>query len=235
MPISRRKFGWAGPGILAGMVLSRPSFAQGERPRPQRQGPVPGAVPVEPPADLPAVPFPVDTGAGSVLIRQLSPSRPTVFVFTRAGDAAGRELLELVCKEAGRRAGVGLVSLKTGDEPIARRYEIQATPTAMVFDRRGRFVGRSSEPGEVRRALQKAVGVMRIDWPSDSDPRYAEAARLMGRPVTGGIMRTMTFQPEWMMAINVLARHAHFSPGFLDVRTKEMIASYVSGLNDCKF
>lgn len=235
MPISRRKFGWAGPGILAGMVLSRPSFAQAERARPQRQGPVPGAVPVEPPADRPAVPFQVETGPNAALIRQLSPAQPTVFVFIKGTSTLERQFVEQVCKDAGRRAGVGVVSLKSGDEAIAKRYEIKETPTAMLFDRRGRFVARSSNPDEIRALLGKALGVMRIDWPGEEDPRYAKSGELLGRPVTGGIMRTMTFQPEWMADINGLARKAHFSPGFLDVRMKEMIASYVSALNKCRF
>jgi hypothetical protein len=104
-----------------------------------------------------------------------------------------------------------------------------------VFDRRGRLVARSSDPDEIRASILKAVGVMRVDWPEGADPRVEETNRLLGRPVTGGILRTMAFQPEWLGHVNELARKAHFSPGFLDVRTKEMIAAYVSALNDCRF
>jgi len=104
-----------------------------------------------------------------------------------------------------------------------------------VFDRRGRFVARSSDPEAIRTSLLKAVGVMRIDWPEGSDPRVEQSTKLLGRPVMGGILRTMTFQPEWLAYINDLSRKSHFSPGYLDVRTKEMIASYVSALNHCKF
>jgi hypothetical protein len=235
MPMRRRAVGWAGLGLLVGVLAAPPAHAQGQGGAPGRTGPVPGAVPVAPPADDPAVPFNVSTGAGSVLTKQLSPTRPTIFVFTKASSTLERQFLQQVCKDASRKAGVGLVSLRTGNESIAKRYEVTETPTAMVFDRRGRFVARSSDPEQIRGSLLKAVGVMRIDWPETTDPRYEQSTKLLGRPVTGGILRTMTFQPEWLAHINDLSRKSHFSPGYLDVRMKEMIASYVSALNHCKF
>lgn len=236
MPKARERIGWAGIGMLVG-VLGAPAYAQqgGAPMPPMRTGPVPGAVPVAPPSDDPAVPYVVPTGAASVLVKQLSPNRPTIFIFTKAGSTLERQFLADICKAASRKAGVGLVSLKTGSEPIAKRYEVTETPTAIVFDRRGRFVARSSDPEAIRTSLLKAVGVMRIDWPEGSDPRVEQSTKLLGRPVMGGILRTMTFQPEWLAYINDLSRKSHFSPGYLDVRMKEMIASYVSALNHCKF
>jgi hypothetical protein len=194
-----------------------------------------GGVPVEPPADLPAVPVSVPTGAATVLDRYLAAARPTIFVFIRSSSSLERRFLDEVCRDAGRRAGVAVINLTTGAEPLAKKYDITETPTALVYDRRGRFVSRSSNPEEIRASVGKALGVMRIDWPAMDDPRAVDAARRLGRPVPGGIMRTMTFQPEWLESINGLARKAHFSPGYLDVRTKEMIAAYVSALNDCRF
>jgi hypothetical protein len=38
-----------------------------------------------------------------------------------------------------------------------------------------------------------------------------------------------------MDLINKLSRQAHFSDGYLDRRTKEMIATYVSAINKCKY
>lgn len=235
MPRTRPRIGWTGLGVAVGVLAAGPVLAQGQGNPPPRIGPVPGAVPVAPPADDPAVPFVVPTGAASVLVKQLSPNRPTIFVFTKAGSTLERQFLADICKAASRKAGVGLISLKTGSEPIAKKYEVKETPTAMVFDRRGRFVARSSDPEAIRTSLLKAVGVMRIDWPEGSDPRVEQSTKLLGRPVMGGILRTMTFQPEWLAYINDLSRKAHFSPGYLDVRTKEMVASYVSALNHCKF
>jgi hypothetical protein len=127
------------------------------------------------------------------------------------------------------------VPLKTGAEPLAKQYQVAETPTALVYDRRGRLVVRTSDPNELRPAINKALNVMRIDWAADDDPRMEEIEQIVGKRVGGGIMRTMSFKPEWLAAIQGTARKAHFSPGKLDVRTHEMIASYVSGLNKCRF
>jgi hypothetical protein len=202
--------------------------------RPRRNPGVPGAVPVAPLADLPAEPFTVSP-ATTVLTKHLVDSRPTIFVFTKPSSTLERRFVQQVCRDAGRKAGVGVVNLTTGSEPAAVKFEVKETPTALVFDRRGRFVARSTDPDQIRASIQQAVGVMRIDWPAPDDPRYEAANQKLGRPVTGGILRTMAFQPEWLAYINDLSRKAHFSPGFLDVRTKEMIAAYVSALNDCRF
>ncbi|MGV3719323.1 MAG: hypothetical protein ACO1SX_00315 [Actinomycetota bacterium] len=223
---------------LLGVLATGPAWAQTDAapgaapPKPARPM---GGVPVEPAADLPAEPFTVPAAAGSVLDRHLASSRPTIFIFTKPSSSLERQFVQEVCRGAGRRAGVGVVNLVTGSEPAAKKYEITETPTALVYDRRGRFVSRSSDPDQIRASILKAVAVPRIDWPALDDPRALESAKILGRPVTGGIMRTMTFQPEWLGYINGLARKAHFSPGYLDVRTKEMIAAYVSALNDCRF
>jgi len=219
-------------GALAAPLPIHAQTATGVPAKPPRPM---GGIPVEPPADLPAEPFTVPTTAGTLLDRHLVASRPTIFVFTKSSSSLERRFVQDLCRDAGRRAGVGVLSLVTGSEPAAKKYEITDTPTALVYDRRGRFVSRSSDPEQIRASIQKAVSVMRIDWPAMDDPRAVEAAKTLGRPVAGGIMRTMTFQPEWLGYINGLARKAHFSPGYLDVRTKEMIAAYVSALNDCKF
>lgn len=225
---------------LLGVLAAVPARAQtppaptAPPPPPGGRG-VPGAIPVAPPADHPALPYSVPTGASTVLSKHLADARPTIFVFTRPSSTVERRFLQEICKDAGRKAGVGVLSLVTGSEPLAKKYEITETPTALIYDRRGRLVTRSSDPEQIRTALQKALGVMRIDWPEATDPRHEDAVKRLGRPVTGGILRTMTFQPEWLAYINDLSRKAHFSPGYLDVRTKEMIAAYVSALNDCRF
>ena len=216
-------------GALA--VPAPPARAQvGNVPKPERPA---GGVPVEPPADNPAVPFTVPNTAAMTLDRHVAATKPTIFIFTKSSSSLEREFVQVLCRDAGRRVGVGVVNLATGMEPAAKKYSITETPTALVYDRRGRFVSRSSNPEEIRTAVGKALGVMRIDWPGQDDPRFEASAKLLGRPVMGGILRTMTFQPEWLDYINGLSRKAHFSPGFLDVRTKEMIAAYVSALNEC--
>ena len=58
---------------------------------------------------------------------------------------------------------------------------------------------------------------------------------LGGRRPVPGILRTMSLQPEYMALISATAQKAHFTDGFLKRRTKEMIATYVSSLNHCKY
>src|SRR4051812_36686892 len=86
--------------------------------------PAPGAMPLAPPADLPAEPFVVPTGTGTELPKHLTGARPTVFVFTRGTSTLERRFLQQVCRDAGRRAGVGVLKLTTGLEPAAKKYEI---------------------------------------------------------------------------------------------------------------
>ncbi|GDX40885.1 hypothetical protein LBMAG21_11770 [Armatimonadota bacterium] len=76
---------------------------------------------------------------------------------------------------------------------------------------------------------------MRIDWAEEGDPNYLESARLMGRSPGKGILRTMTLQPEYLKYISDLSQKAHFTDGYLKRRVKEMIATYVSELNHCKY
>jgi hypothetical protein len=50
-----------------------------------------------------------------------------------------------------------------------------------------------------------------------------------------GIMRTMSPKPESMALVQELASMMHFSDGALTRRQKELVATYVSGLNRCKY
>ncbi|MCC2671882.1 MAG: hypothetical protein K0Q72_4353, partial [Armatimonadetes bacterium] len=45
----------------------------------------------------------------------------------------------------------------------------------------------------------------------------------------------MSLAPDYLAAINEAARKAHFADGFLTRREHEIIASYVSALNKCKY
>ena len=169
------------------------------------------------------------------LVSRLAPEKPTLVLFYRPGSAMERSFAADFEKELGNRVGLRWVPLRTGAEALAKQYQVSETPTALVYDRRGRLVTRSSDPDAIRQAVRKAAGVMRIDWAADDDPRMAQIEKLLGRRVEGGIMRTMSLAPDYLMPIMEVARRAHFSDGFLDKRTKEMIATHVSALNECKF
>jgi hypothetical protein len=187
----------------------------------------------------PAAPEPIpvlSTGKETPLVRHLAEERPTVVVFLRPSSSLERAFLQQVRGDAGAGVGVRQVHLQSGTEPIARQYEIKETPAALVYDRRGRLVTRSTDAAEIRAAVQKAAGVMRIDWVEDGDPRMAEVQRILGgRRPPPGILRTMSLKPEYLADIQVLSQKAHFADGFIDRRTKEMIATHVSALNKCKY
>lgn len=178
---------------------------------------------------------PLSTGKEVDILKHLQPERPTVFVFYKPSSSLERAFLAELRQDAGDNIGFNRIELKTGEEPVARQYDIKETPTALVYDRRARLVTRSSDPKEVRAAVRKAAGVMRIDWADEGDPRLEESTRLLGRPPGTGILRTMTSQPEYLKYIADLSQKAHFSDGYLKRRTKEMIATYVSTLNHCKY
>ena len=178
----------------------------------------------------------ISTGKETVLEKHLAAEVPTVFVFLRADSTLEQAFLKELRDSAAKNVAFRVTRLKTGQEPIAKQHGIIQTPTAIVYDRRGRVVKRSSDPGEVREGVKAAGGVMRIDWALEGDPRLDEVVKtLQGRKQVPGILRTMSLQPEYMRYIHELSVKAHFSDGFLKRRTKELIATYVSALNKCKY
>jgi len=185
------------------------------------------ALPAALPAISPAQPTP--------LARHLAPEQPTVFVFLKPSSSLEQSFLQELREKAGAKVGFREIRLKSGDEPLAKQYEVTGTPTALVYDRRGRFVGRSSSAPEITAMVTKAAQLMRIDWPEADDPRRAEMEKVLGRAANSGIMRTMSYRPDWMKQISDLHRMEHQPDTALDRRTKEMIATYVSALNKCRF
>ncbi len=185
-----------------------------------------------PPPELPVL---LPPARETALTRHLAPERPTLFLFYRPGSTMERTLAEELQKELSPAVGLRWVPLSTGVEPLAKQHQVTETPTALVYDRRARLVARSSDPAGIRDAVRRSRGVMRLDWAADDDPRMARVEQLLGRRPGGGILRTMSLQPEYLAAINEAARKAHFADGFLDRRTKEMIATHVSALNRCKY
>jgi hypothetical protein len=56
-----------------------------------------------------------------------------------------------------------------------------------------------------------------------------------GRPRVAGILKCMSLRPDFLQDVIDFSNHVHFSDGHLTRRTKEMIATYVSGLNRCPY
>lgn len=181
-------------------------------------------------------PVVISRGREVALTAHLAPEQPTVFLFMKPSSSLEREFMESIRREAKARFALRLIYLQTGQEPVARQHQVAETPTALVYDRRGRLVSRSPKAADIQEGARKAASVMRIDWAEEGTPLFAEAEKtLHGRKLTAGILRTMSLKPEYLAHINDLSLKAHFSDGFLDRRTKEMIATYVSALNRCKY
>jgi hypothetical protein len=80
----------------------------------------------------------------------------------------------------------------------------------------------------------------RIKWIEDADATGAVAsafAQIRATAESGSvadILRTMSFRPDFMLAINDASR-LHFTDGALTRAQHEMIASYVAALNSCHY
>jgi hypothetical protein len=80
----------------------------------------------------------------------------------------------------------------------------------------------------------------RINWIEDAQATGAVAsafAQIRATSESGrvaDILRTMSFRPDFMLAINEASR-MHFSDGALTRAQHELIASYVAALNRCHY
>lgn len=50
-----------------------------------------------------------------------------------------------------------------------------------------------------------------------------------------GILKCFSLRPDFLRRVMQFSNEVHFSDGHLTRRTKEMIASYVSALNQCPY
>lgn len=56
-----------------------------------------------------------------------------------------------------------------------------------------------------------------------------------GRPEIPGILKCFSQRPDFLRDVMAFSYRVHFSEGHLTRRIKEMIASYVSVLNQCPY
>ena len=64
---------------------------------------------------------------------------------------------------------------------------------------------------------------------------YKEYLERTGRPRVAGILKCFSLRPDFLQDVIDFSNHIHFTDGHLPRRTKEMIATYVSGLNRCPY
>lgn len=64
---------------------------------------------------------------------------------------------------------------------------------------------------------------------------YTEYMSAAGRDFVPGILKCFSARPDFMRQVWDFARTLHFSDGHLSQAQKEMIATYVSALNQCEY
>jgi hypothetical protein len=81
----------------------------------------------------------------------------------------------------------------------------------------------------------------RISWVEDADAEgdlaslYEVIRAANSHQQVPAIMRTMSARPDFLVAIREAANTLHFTDGALTRAQHEMIASYVSVLNKCRY
>lgn len=213
--------------VSPGLAAPAPRPAAKARPKPAAARP---SAPVDP--DL------LSEGKEAVLVDRLKPEVTNVVLFYRPDNAEEAELAEALRKRVTgeRKVAVKWVRLKSADAPIARQYEVATTPQAFVYDRNKNLLGKAGTFTEIGMLVGKGTKVARLKWVDEADPTAAEVYRAFGggtRPVPE-IMKTLSLKPGAMELVHQLSRY-HFTDGFLSVRYHELIASYVSALNKCKY
>ena len=81
----------------------------------------------------------------------------------------------------------------------------------------------------------------RIQWieeaaaTGEAADAYREWMEQTGRDRIPGILKCMSLRPDFFRQVVDFSNTLHFSEGHLTRRTKEMIATFVSGLNHCPY
>jgi alkylhydroperoxidase family enzyme len=81
----------------------------------------------------------------------------------------------------------------------------------------------------------------RIEWVEEADAAgetaeaYREWTAQSGREKVPPILKCFSQRPDFFRQVVEFSNTVHFSDGHLDRRAKEMIATYVSGLNRCPY
>jgi len=192
-----------------------------------------GAVRADGPADV------LSKGERFEIKNVLRAEGTTVLLFVQDTSTMEQQFLADLEKQltGAQKVILYVVRMKDTAAPAAKQYEIKETPTAIVYDRFGRTLARTSQPEEIRAAVRKGQLMARIKWIDEDDPRAPEVygappeALKRGLP---GIVKTMALRPEAYQMFKILSA-MHFSDGFLKRREHEMIAAYTSTLNRCKF
>lgn len=180
----------------------------------------------------------VSSGSRVELKKVLKAEGTTVLLFVNDTSVMEQQFLADLSKQLpADKVALSVVKIKDMTAPAAQQYDIKATPTALVYDRFGRPLARTSQPDEIRAAVHKGQLMARIKWVDEDDPKAPEVYGMPAAQIQRGIpgiVKTMALRPDAYQMFNIMSQ-IHFSDGFLKRREHEMVAAYVSALNKCKF
>lgn len=81
----------------------------------------------------------------------------------------------------------------------------------------------------------------RIEWVEEGEATgaaaevYGKYMEATGRDYVPHILKCFSQRPDFLAQVMQFSNTLHFSEGHLDRRIKEMLATYVSGLNRCPY
>lgn len=181
----------------------------------------------------------VSTGQAIDLKKALISEGTTVLLFLQDSSSMEQEFLKQLQSAVPdeKKSGIRLVQLKRLDSPAAEQFGIVKTPAAIVFDRWGNVLNRTTDVEQIKAAVHKGSLMGRIKWMDEENP---DSPKFYGRPAfmikqgIPGIVKTMSLRKD-VFDMFMQMSNIHFSDGYLKRREHELIASYVSALNKCKF
>lgn len=117
-------------------------------------------------------------------------------------------------------------ALAAGSGNAAEGAPASAAGTAAV----AALAGKPSQPAA---ATCRKRRVRRLRWIEETDRQARRVYRRLGqgKETVPDIFKTMSLRPELMEKMVDVSDTGHFADGYLDRRTKEQIATFVSGLN----
>lgn len=73
------------------------------------------------------------------------------------------------------------------------------------------------------------------DATGDAAAAYAEYKAQAGREWVPDIVKCLSHRPDFLRQMLEFSESLHFTDGHLDRRTKELISTFVSGINRCPY
>lgn len=158
---------------------------------------------------------------------------PVHLLFRSPESSMEREFIGSL--SAATRESVTVSDVQTA---AARGLTVKETPTLVELDASGREAGRWSGPDRIKAELAAMTPatcvrhhVPRLRWVEETDPVARRVYRHFDRGEVPDIYKAMSLRPELMEKVRSLCDQGHFEDGYLPRRTKERIATLVSGLN----